>query len=290
MRSSRTDAVTIRLEVQVPTAGSSPTARLRSARAFKPKPFFVSTSIPAGKPVPVRPGATLGTICASVTYESVDDVGLPDQVKAVVFPEFLFPSDMDDNPVSGAVLGTPNNAGTVFSWTAANELPGADYSASGAPDRLAVWRSDFGFWTFDGSVSFLGVTGTTGPCGNGSGSGPGFVPMRGQTYPAMWCAVTGGFREEPLAVFNSLWALRQEPKAPRPTWTNRGDGKHAPRVELVLDPPREWGLTFSYQQLHIAYGLPFRADPFGPLQFPSRQAELPKLGSVTLPAVEVHAM
>jgi hypothetical protein len=251
-------------------------------------PLFDLSSPAANDSRAVQPGtaSALGSICASVQYNSRT---IPDAVSALVYPALLFPDSPSDAVPGRAVAGVSTSAG-VWVWdnNHGNLVPGADVAAGGAPNYLAVWRIDSGVPHFDGSVNFLGVPGTTGSCGTGSGSGSeGYLAVKGKLFPAVWCAVITGFCGLPLAAFNAHWALRRLHVALDPSWENGGDGLHSAKVRLSIDQPHGWNLSLTLGQVQVVYTLPFHGDTFGPLRFPGRRTVVPALGLVDLPAIEV---
>lgn len=285
MSSSNPNVVSIRLEVQVPVGAGPVLTHLEPCPKLD---VFFNRSVPAaGDTVPVKPSGTsgLGSICATVGYSTAQIA-----VKALVYPAALYPSGPNPPLPSSAVLGTPSAGDTVWSWTDSNMVPGADHStvSPGAKNYLCVWRDQGGGnFVFDGSVFFYGLTGTSGPCGSGSGSRGSVVAMQGHLYPVFWYAEATGFTAEPLAGFNALWGLRQDTRSARPTWDNRGDGKKAVRVQLTESANRGWELSFAHGSIHIRYTAPASGGAFGPIKFAGRQETVPGVGSVALPPVLV---
>jgi hypothetical protein len=269
-------------------AAAQQTLQLRTDALFSPV-------IPMpGATLPVRPSTTsaLGTICAQVTY---DGSTLPLSVQAWVYPLEYFPADPPASPPTQAVTGicTTRGSTAIWSWNSSNPVPGANYSSGGNQNKLAIWRQDSTSWSFDGSVLFTGLPGTTGPCGSGSGSGSStrqnaWSPRK--SYPKMWNASIRGFKGTILASFNANWALRLVPKTAVPTWDNGGDEGGNIKVALTLDEQRGWTLTLSVQEIRITYMLPFKDHAFGPLRFPARETDVAHIGRVSLPPIDVVAM
>jgi hypothetical protein len=284
MKPPKPDNPTLRFELQLPSEcpplGELVPALLRLLHII---PFFTNPSPGAGACAWVRPGSTYGSICASADFAGIPNTSV---VKALVYPDALFPLPLPgDTPPSGAPAGR-YAGGTRWQWDDTRRVPGADHSAAGVDNRLCFWVDKGAGFKYDGSTPFVGVTGTSAPCGSGSGSCVPGVRVAG-TYPAMWAALVAGFAAGPLGGLNASWLLREDRQAAAPTWDNRGDGKHSARVQLTLDARRGWELTLSLGPHRVAYALPFQGDVFAPLRFPAHQATLGQLGTVTLPAIDV---
>lgn len=296
MNSPDPNNVNIRIEISVPTRGRGGLIDFRSppSRDLSTPPmltFFIPIEpLPnATKPVRPMPGTNLGAICAAVEYDSGNR---PDEVKVQVYPFSLAHDDLEPPPT--AITGDVFDSGRLWKWEGSKELPGADYgpSAPGHKNVMFVWRRDGAVWSPDGSVDFFGVMGTTGPCGTGSGSGSGTgggMPMLGgKLYPAVWCATFEKFPDA-LGMFNAIWALRQVPGAPVPTWNNAGDGVQSVKVHLTLQK-NVWELTIALGTIKAVYSTPVRGGTFGPIAFPATPADVPKIGKVSLPPGRVVAM
>lgn len=284
MSPSQPENPTLRFELQLPS-GCPPLEGVVPAllRMLHIIPFFTNPCPGPGKCAWVRPGSTFGSICAHADFPGIPPTSV---VKALVYPEALYPLPAPGNtPPGGAQLGQ-YVGGTRWDWGDINRVPGADHSATGGNNRLCFWVDQGPGFKFDGSSLFVGVTGTLAPCGSGSGSCTPGAHLAG-TYPATWAVQVTGFASGPLHGLNASWLLREDRQAAAPTWDNRSDGTHAARVQLALDARQGWELTLALGPHRVAYALPFQGDVFTPLRFPAHRATLGKLGTVTLPAIDV---
>lgn len=294
MNSPDPNRISVRVEVDIPPGLLQPGIRPQDPRAFQQEPLPplepAFRKIPDDNdshPVRPRPDSGLGTICAEQVFGQEHE-----QVLAFVYPVSHFPSSPGPfyPPPAGAKHGVTTDGGFTWHWNDGNSnaVEGADHSASGVPNLLAVWRKKPLLpLVFGPTTPFIGVTGTDTPCGTGSGTG--MLPMLGgKLFPAVWCASFEKFPDA-LGVFNAMWALRQAPGSPVPTWNNGGDGVKSAKVQLTLEK-NVWELVLTLGPIKVVYSTPVRGGTFGPIAFPAAQADLPKLGRVSLPPVRVVAI
>ena len=76
------------------------------------------------------------------------------------------------------------------------------------------------------------MTGTTGPCGTGSGYGTVLSDLRGKTFPAVWCAAVAASPDERLKPFHATWALRRTGGAAE-TWSLAARIRERDRMALA---------------------------------------------------------
>jgi hypothetical protein len=303
--------ITIKLEIQIPTNGGTPSVVMEAPERGRIKdPFRSILRCPdTNGSIPVRPDmgsgsgscAATGSICAWAKF--VND--FPTQVRAqVVTPAGLSAVQMLPAPnLLATVGGTSHDKGALWTWDGTNPIPGVCHvpQRPGADNSFVIWTTLDGRTWHEEDYAFNGYTGTNDPCGSPSGSpcfpisGSGsrtepVAALSGKTFPALWCVAVGGFAVAPLLLFNATWALRQVTGTPQPTWDNAADGLSAPNVRLKLCTKNGWELALRFNGTSIAYLLPYQGNAFGPLLFAERKETLPELGSVELPRILVSAI
>jgi hypothetical protein len=302
---SSPDRISIKLEIEVPTGGGAPIVKQswrKSDGVQRDKDREADFTCPSVNALhPVRPSTTagVGTICATATFTDP-----PTQVFAQVVTT---PDVLGQAPQLVTVVPGRQISSTTWSWSdlnpTANPLPGARYSEFGRENFLVVWSRDAECDPWSRTiVLFRGTAGTNDPCGTpsgnpcGSGSGPisGSGSISGsvggpvhiaQTFPAFWVVPIAGFTSGPFVAFNAAWALRNDRKAPHPTWHNDADGQSAPSVKLVLCPKNGWELTLVHLGNQAKYIVPFDGNIFGPVSFSSHVAKVGKHGDVKCPSI-----
>jgi hypothetical protein len=265
--SKSSQSVSIRLAVEVPMGVDA------LVRSSDPKPrnrYGITSSSPdSDTPISVKPNPAtpnVGSICANVEFS-----GQVYNVQAAVQPTT---SAISGSPAAGAVAGTStDSSGAVWQWTSANALTGVAHQASpGSANKFLVWwKKNSGDMDYEvQALTFYGVTGTNTTCGapvtSGVGTPSPTLVYKGTTFPAFWCLEIAGMYGAD-AVFNHLHALRADRGARLPTWENRGDGEHSPRLELVWNPD-EYTWTLTVKMGRAGFQTTAHShSPFGPLQF-----------------------
>lgn len=222
----------------------------------------ITISKPAGSgPIPVRTGSGLactgmgpnGFICAE---GSVGMLGgeRPTSIHAKIYPpDAEVPDDVPPDAVHG-VLNHPN-----WHFDRLRQSPEIPCAACGPnvanaqSNRLVVWAVYPSGNLAAESVLFLGVCSNDTQCGGGAIpeiASVAAVPMNAPRQMEVEAAGFGGSQR----AFEGKWLLDLA-RGMHAVWSNRGDGKKVPLIELRLDiaHPDEWRLLLRLGKVELVY-------------------------------------
>ena len=107
------------------------------------------------------------------------------------------------------------------------------------------------------------------------------------TYPKVWVVKPAGKLPQPLAGFQSAFALIWVEHTQEPTWHNGGDGAESISIALAHQPKKSlWQITLEHGGIKIVQTAPCTGARFGPLVFPGGKQKLARGQSIEFPAIE----
>ncbi len=253
MTGQNDNAISIKLEIRIPTNGAPPAVVVeKDAFSRPPAATFeaVQLSIDVPNSSPVATTFT-GKICASGTAFGANTV------YAKVFSGTI--TDPFSASMSGAISTTPTPEGD---WSFSEVGTVANYPST-TTHTLVVWAREGSVITAAQTVVFTPAWGSSTECNGGNLS---FAENRlasppdlaFETIPSAWELKAGSFGGALLGSLNGSWTLKlQTSPNEKVAYCNGGNGSTSPRIQLTCDSPfgKSWQLRFELGESRITYSL-----------------------------------
>ncbi len=254
MSSSHEDSITIKLEIQIPTTGGTPTVlfsphveRKSGGVSF----FTAGLEEPAGGPTMTK---TTGEICVRGSRNN-------DGATNAWAKVFQGSPTVPANPPSDATPCPLNTTSGVFS---APLVPGVTGHPAVNPHTVATWELVGSVYTINDAKPITPIWGQYTECDypfmvSAGKARPCSSPLTFELLPVRWSVDVKGFAGGELARANGCWVMRlmTAPKQ-KILYCNGGDGLSVPRVQLVCESPfaEAWQLRFEVGNSRVTYFLP----------------------------------